>query len=658
MYKVLRAALKNKISWLRRNIGLSTKMEQDADALLLWSALRDLNVRLIGLNGSVFEQVKATHENLNLSGKLHLQYIASVTPLLCSHGEFTSLLEWTDVSCLYKLGKKRNAWTLSLALPPLVAKGDIDSAISVLNELATKKTDGWLNTECIRSALDYLRILESRGDVSPIDYEAFHDAFISLLDAFSSEWNSRIHDQELIRSMISLMANLKCYQKSHGDRIIDAVIRNYGLCSDFWHHDLIETEQFTEQKLLETYSHWQNIYAQLKNTGKGVLDKSVPLAESLCWFSENNNQEALYFLRELFANQLIDHEYKFSLNGKKVIDYLYPNDLSKTKSEDLNIIWPTYLCSSYDADNKLVRITSQEKTNKLLKSYILVVSVVRNEMVMLPHFLEHYRTIGVQSFIFIDNDSTDGTRGFLSAQADVILYKADGEYKHANYGVSWQQAVLGNHCLGKWVLLADADELLVYPDCEHQALAEFVEEIENDGYDALLTCMVDMYPYGNLKEADFKKDSPFEVCPWYDFSPLIEWRMGSGQFSNMDSYLSTLRHRLSPESPPNSFTSQKVAIIRYQPWMRFSAGLHYAANVEMSDKQVIFAHFKYHAGFKEKAQEEVLRGQHFNGAEDYKHYLEMIKEIEGRFGKEGISEKYLNCTTMLESCFTFKGVRN
>ncbi len=259
---------------------------------------------------------------------------------------------------------------------------------------------------------------------------------------------------------------------------------------------------------------------------------------------------------------------------------------------------------------------------------------------MLPHFLAHYRTLGVECFIFVDNCSDDGSREYLHGQPDVVLYSADTEYKRSHYGVAWQQAVMGNLCLNKWVLLADADELLVYQDCEKRTLAALVAEVEAEGADAVRVDMVDMYPLGDLGEADFTRQSPFEAAPWFDKPPITPWRLGSGWYSNGTGFVSHLRHRLLPNAVPHDFVSQKFALIRYRPWVRVSQGVHYAANLIVSSRACWFAHFKYHAGFKDKVMTEIHRGQHFNSAAEYRRYAAMLAEGKGGFGKEGISQKY------------------
>ena len=310
-------------------------------------------------------------------------------------------------------------------------------------------------------------------------------------------------------------------------------------------------------------------------------------------------------------------------------------------------IWPTcWLPSLKHNSNQLELITECDRIWPILEHKIAVVAVVRNEMIMLPHFLEHYRKLGVKCFIFADNCSDDGTREYLYEQPDTVLYSVDTEYRLSHYGVAWQQAILGNLCLGKWVVLADADEFLIYKDCEHQSLEVFVEDVESKECDSVFTHMIDMYPFGDLDDACFEKGAPFDVAPYFDKKAQIELKFGGGQFSNSRNYVNGLRHRIAP-SRINAYVSQKYALFRYQPWMRLTEGIHYASNMKLSTDPVYFAHFKYHAGFKKKVLAEIKRNQHFNGAEEYRRYASMLAEGHGGFGKESITAKYHDSTSFV-----------
>lgn len=304
-------------------------------------------------------------------------------------------------------------------------------------------------------------------------------------------------------------------------------------------------------------------------------------------------------------------------------------------------IWPaTQDLSLLVGSNQLELLTHVDQCTRLLEEKLFVISVIRNEMTMLPHFLEHYRSMGVKSFIMIDNLSDDGSREYILNQPDVVLYSADTDYNKSHYGVAWQQAVLSSHCLNKWVLMADADEFLVYPDLETKDLAMYVSSIEDIGYDCVKTEMVDMYPPGDLEEADFAQSRPFDCASYFDRSHSHPCHFSAGIFSNHTSTVSNLRHRLDKTALPNAYTNQKYALVKYKPWMHFSEGLHDSEGVRVADKPAYFAHFKYHAGFKEKSRIEIERGQHYAGAAEYKRYLALLAETEGRFYNEATSVKY------------------
>lgn len=294
------------------------------------------------------------------------------------------------------------------------------------------------------------------------------------------------------------------------------------------------------------------------------------------------------------------------------------------------------------ATNQLELLSDASRLEELHRFRFHVVAVVRNEMTFLRHFLDYYRRLGAPSFLFVDNLSDDGSREYLLEQPDVALFSADTEYKYSHYGVMWQQALLGNLCVGKWVLLADADEFLVYPDLESRAIADFLAALEEEGADCLRIHMIDMYPYGELEDADFNKEAPFTCAGWFDAKPLLPWRLGSGRFSNNANVTSGLRHRIDPAAEPHAFASQKYALFKYKPWMRLSEGIHCATGMRFSKHSAWFAHFKYHAQFKHRVESEIRRGQHFDNAKEYRRYAEILAESKGRFGDERLSVRYEN----------------
>lgn len=306
-------------------------------------------------------------------------------------------------------------------------------------------------------------------------------------------------------------------------------------------------------------------------------------------------------------------------------------------------LWPMNAKPSlaYDS-NMLEMLNPQGAREKIENAEFVCVCALRNEMTILPHFLAHYRKLGVQVFLIADNLSDDGTREFLHGQPDVVLFSAANDYKVSHYGVDWQRVLLDHFCAGRWVVVADADEFLLTrdntPETQPGALPALCRSLEAEGHDAALAMMADMYPEGALEAADFAQFAPAETARCYDRVPVRRWSFNRGPFGNLGSYVSGLRHRLMPLSPPERFTAQKVAVFRFNPLMSFSEGFHFGTGLRFSPQPLAFLHYKYSAEFAAKARLEALRGQHFGGGVEYRAYLALVEQGLTSLWREGISE--------------------
>ena len=63
-----------------------------------------------------------------------------------------------------------------------------------------------------------------------------------------------------------------------------------------------------------------------------------------------------------------------------------------------------------------------DRTDQIRRSDVLCFVTLRNERIRLPYFLQYYRDRGVAHFIFVDNDSDDGTRDYLAGQPDCSVW--------------------------------------------------------------------------------------------------------------------------------------------------------------------------------------------------------------------------------------------
>ncbi len=158
---------------------------------------------------------------------------------------------------------------------------------------------------------------------------------------------------------------------------------------------------------------------------------------------------------------------------------------------------------------------------------IPVVCPIRNEMAILPHFLDHYRRLGIDRFIFIDNGSVDGGLDYLFGQPDCRVYFTSQNYRESNFATSWINEIIERDDIEGWLLYADVDEHLIFPGCESQNLAAYCKRLTEKGYDAAYAIMLDMYPDGDFLNVEPRKDvSLARAMPWFDTDYVIRtWPM-------------------------------------------------------------------------------------------------------------------------------------
>ncbi|MRU15618.1 glycosyltransferase family 2 protein [Roseovarius sp. A21] len=157
------------------------------------------------------------------------------------------------------------------------------------------------------------------------------------------------------------------------------------------------------------------------------------------------------------------------------------------------------------------------RTEQIEKSDILGAVTVRNEMMRLPHFLDHHRRLGVAHFLFVENDSDDGTREFLAEQPDVSLWTTPQSYKLSRFGMDWMTALQARYAHGHWCLTLDADEVFIYPHHDTRPLPALTEWLDRQGRTSFGALMLDMYPKGKLSAHPYQAgDDPFAALCWFD----------------------------------------------------------------------------------------------------------------------------------------------
>ena len=128
----------------------------------------------------------------------------------------------------------------------------------------------------------------------------------------------------------------------------------------------------------------------------------------------------------------------------------------------------------------------------------IVICVLRDEHVRLPYFLQYYRAMGIEHFLFVDNDSSDGSREYLAEQPDCSVWTTSASYAKSRFGIDWVNWLGRRWCLGKWVLCVDVDEFFVYPFCDTRPIGALTDWLDGSQLRSFGTMLLDMYPKGPI----------------------------------------------------------------------------------------------------------------------------------------------------------------
>ena len=275
-----------------------------------------------------------------------------------------------------------------------------------------------------------------------------------------------------------------------------------------------------------------------------------------------------------------------------------------------------------------------DRTAAIRPGDILCLATVRNEMLRLPQFLDHYRRLGVTAFLIVDNASTDGTDGFLRDQPDVPVWRATGGYRAARFGMTWLGALLFRYGHGHWCLTVDADELLVYPDWDRRPLPELTAHLDAVGRPAMGAMMLDLYPRGPLDRADAGPQATWtERLPWFDPSPY-RCRVVAPKRNRI--LHGGVRERVFlPHDPDRGPTLNKLPLVRWNRRYVYVNSTHSLLPPRLNDEydgpgdprlSGVLLHGKFLPDSPARASEELVRRQHFVAPQEYRGYHAAIAE--------------------------------
>jgi hypothetical protein len=288
------------------------------------------------------------------------------------------------------------------------------------------------------------------------------------------------------------------------------------------------------------------------------------------------------------------------------------------------------------------------RTEHIRKDDILMFCTLRNEKVRLPYFLQYYREMGVNHFLFVDNDSTDGSLDYLSDQPDVSVWHTRASYKRSRFGVDWLNWLQLKYAHGHWALVLDPDEFLVYPFCDTRPLRALTDWLDASSIKSFSAMLLDMYPKGRLDEVPYQSgQNPMEIASWFDSGNYTMSR--NKRFGNLWIQGGPRARMFFRDKPEKAPALNKIPLVKWDrkytyvssTHMLLQRGLNQVYDEWGGEKASgVLLHTKFLDTFTAKAAEELSRGQHYAASVEYKAYAESMKDDPELWCKW--SEKYIN----------------
>jgi hypothetical protein len=287
-------------------------------------------------------------------------------------------------------------------------------------------------------------------------------------------------------------------------------------------------------------------------------------------------------------------------------------------------------------------------------------AIMRDEMFFLHAFLAHYRQLGVEQFLILDDSSSDGTREFLSAQTDCLVLTSDlgfgdpvatedgeGRVRTTRAGTLLKRIIPQKYLKNKYALYVDADEFLILPEglCD---LRTVIGLLEKNQIVCVAASLVDFYPQ-ELTDLDRPIRAKFfsdllDQYPYYDATPLVElvhgdWPkpLGEGaskrlfrehRIRDVPPALPDLARLLPFFSTPRS-AWLKTPLIKWDDhtWLDGS----HNANVPPSHRVLLsMVHFKFTFDLKRRTAQALNRKSHSRGGRKYLHYQQLMETMRRR----------------------------
>jgi len=274
----------------------------------------------------------------------------------------------------------------------------------------------------------------------------------------------------------------------------------------------------------------------------------------------------------------------------------------------------------------------------------IFVCVVKDDLQRVRIQINHYRSLGFNKLIYIDNISTDGTYEYLLSQGDVNVYRVDAHF-NAIRKDAWIRKITDEYGYNRWYLICDSDEHFVYPNCENLSINEYIDYIENNNKSSVAAIMLDMYTDREIyTEVELNDNSILDEYCWFD----IYYVKKKNIFSSLSVTGGPRKRIMEQNEELGDFEMVKYPLVYAR--LDDLYGYHWIHSIHNDiDNEIhaVLKHYKFLPKDVYKYKKIVNEGNYANGSSEYKRYLRLIEKGELSFFDEN-SKKYINSKSIMK----------
>ncbi|QFT60484.1 hypothetical protein FIU94_16770 [Sulfitobacter sp. THAF37] len=153
---------------------------------------------------------------------------------------------------------------------------------------------------------------------------------------------------------------------------------------------------------------------------------------------------------------------------------------------------------------------------------VLAIVLVRNGSYYLDAFFDHYRSLGIRHFAFIDNGSSDDTLDRLMARSDCVVDQCT--LPLARYEDLIRAYPAQTYGRDRWCLYVDMDEILDFEGAATHGIRALTSYMQAQGHTAMVAQMLEMFPKAPLAEvARLPYDRVLRDFVYFDISSVARY---------------------------------------------------------------------------------------------------------------------------------------